>query len=95
MGLNFPTAFWKGSNPSDSSDGVSINWDLYLYYTSFSNVGAGEAISSNGPAFSAIANSAHPYQGYFEDYFRKYPKTRHYEDLLNLHSQIWFDRIRY
>lgn len=81
MGLNFPTAFWKDSNPSDSSDssdGVSINWDLYLYYSTASNKGVGQAISSNGPPFSTIANGAHPYEVYngdlevFEDYFPEY-----------------------
>lgn len=81
MGLNFPTAFWKGSNPSDSSDssdGVSIDWDLYLYYSTASNKGVGEAIFSNGPPFSTIANIAHPYEVYngnleiYEDYFPEY-----------------------
>jgi hypothetical protein len=73
MGLNFPTAFWKDSNPSDSSDGVGINWDLYLYYSTASNIGAGEVISSNGPLFSAIANGAHPYAVNDANYYPIYP----------------------
>ena len=49
MGVNFPTAFWKGSNPSDEE--ISIDWDLYLYYNTASNIGAGLVQSSSGPSF--------------------------------------------
>ena len=33
MSLNFPTAFWKDSNPSDSNGEVGIDWDLKLSYS--------------------------------------------------------------
>jgi len=61
MSLNFPTAFWKDSNPSDSNDGVDIDWNLYLYYSTNGNIGASQVTSSSAPSFSAIADDAHPY----------------------------------
>ena len=69
MGVNFPTAFWKGSNPSDEE--ISIDWDLYLYYNTASNIGAGLVGSSSGPPFSQIT-SAHPYTVNDEDYYFNY-----------------------
>jgi len=74
MSLNFPTAFWKDSNPSDSSDEVDIDWNLYLYYTPNGNIGAGEVISSIAPSFSEIT-SAHPYTVEGQDYYLAYPET--------------------
>ena len=74
MGLNFPTAFWKGSNPSDDGE-VSIDWDLYLYYNTASNIGAGLVQSSSGPSFSEIT-SAHPYTVNGEDYYFNYLSNR-------------------
>jgi len=73
MGVNFPTAFWKGSNPSDEE--ISIDWDLYLYYNTASNIGAGLVQSSSGPSFSQIT-SAHPYTVNDEDYYFNYLSNR-------------------
>ena len=73
MGVNFPTAFWKGSNPSDEE--ISIDWDLYLYYNTASNIGAGLVQSSSGPSFSEIT-SAHPYTVNDEDYYFNYLSNR-------------------
>jgi len=73
MGVNFPTAFWKGSNPSDEE--ISIDWDLYLYYNTASNIGAGLVQSSSGPSFSEIT-AAHPYTVNNEDYYFNYLSNR-------------------
>jgi len=75
MGVNFPTAFWKGSDPSDEDVGISIDWDLYLYYNTASNIGAGLVQSSSGPSFSQIS-SAHPYSVDDSDYYFNYVSTR-------------------
>ena len=74
MSLNFPTAFWKDSNPSDSNDGVDIDWNLYLYYSTNGNIGASQVTSSSAPFFSEIT-SAHPYTVKGQDYYPTYPET--------------------
>ena len=74
MSLNFPTAFWKDSNPSDSNDGVDIDWNLYLYYSTNGNIGASQVTSSSAPFFSEIT-SAHPYTVEGQDYYSTYPET--------------------
>ena len=74
MSLNFPTAFWKDSNPSDSNDGVDIDWNLYLYYSTNGNIGASQVTSSSAPSFSEIT-SAHPYTVEGQDYYPTYRET--------------------
>tara|TARA_Y100000592_G_scaffold68376_1_gene106283 strand:- start:88 stop:1026 length:939 start_codon:yes stop_codon:yes gene_type:complete len=86
MGVNFPTAFWKGSNPSDDGE-VSIDWDLKLYYSkqeldengqsTTPYLGAENAIKatqdSNG--FFPDIEDAHPYVVGTQNYFFEYAYT--------------------
>jgi hypothetical protein len=84
MSLNFPTAFWKGSNnPSDDGE-VSIDWKLKLYYSeqeldengqsTTPYLGAGnveEATQNSNGLFPDIEN-AHPYVVAGQNYFFGY-----------------------
>ena len=85
MGLNFPTAFWKGSNPSDDGE-VSIDWDLKLYYSkqeldengqsTTPYLGAEnvkQATQENG--FFPDIEDAHPYVVGTQNYFFEYAYT--------------------
>ena len=87
MSLNFPTAFWKGSNnPSDDGE-VSIDWDLKLSYSKevasddpynpnpFEGAeNAKEATQDSDGFFSAIAG-AFPYTVGGEEYYPSYDST--------------------
>jgi len=84
MSLNFPTAFWKGSNnPSDDGE-VSIDWNLKLYYSEqeldengqsttpyLGTENVKEAIQNSDGFFSAIAG-AFPYTVGGRDYYDNY-----------------------
>jgi hypothetical protein len=84
MSLNFPTAFWKDSNPSDEDVEFSIDWDLYLYYSEevasddpynpnpFKGAeNAKKATQDSNGFFSAIAG-AFPYTVGGRDYYDNY-----------------------
>ncbi len=86
MGLNFPTAFWKGSNPSDDGE-VSIDWDLKLYYSKqvldengqsvdpYLGAGNVNAATQNPNGLFPDIEGAHPYVVGTQNYFFEYAYT--------------------
>ena len=86
MGLNFPTAFWKGSNPSDDGE-VSIDWDLKLYYSKqeldengqsvdpYLGAGNVKAATQNSNGLFPDIEGAHPYVVGTQNYFFEYAYT--------------------
>ena len=86
MGVNFPTAFWKGSNPSDDGE-VSIDWNLKLYYskqeldengqstTPYLGAENVKQATQDPNGFFPDIRDAHPYVVGTQNYFFQYAYT--------------------